>query len=102
VKPQSDAYNALCSHGFKALCPTCKTPPMSDCARTGDDDLDSFIAEQMRDPEFARVYRHESRRSDRFIQRRRWLCRIGLHLLSFGDGEVNHCACDDRQEPADV
>jgi hypothetical protein len=60
------------------------------------DELNDYVAEAMKDPEFARVYERERMKSERFIRRRRFLCHFGVHLQSLSDGLDTHCACGRR------
>lgn len=65
-----------------------------------EDAVDAWIAENMKDPEFAKAYIKQQRRFDRYKRRRKALCRLGLHLLSFSDGQRLRCACRKRGRPA--
>lgn len=65
-----------------------------------EDAVDAWIAENMKDPEFASAYTKQQRRFDHYKARRTALCRLGLHLLSFSDGRRLYCACRKRGRPA--
>jgi hypothetical protein len=57
------------------------------------DDLETYIAEQMRDPEFASEYERQGRIHERFMRRWRLACGLGWHRRVLSDGSSYHCAC---------